>query len=396
MPYGKGGKRRKSRGAASPGADDKSAEDAPRSIIFCRGKVGVQVNRLMREWRQVMMPFTSQRLKATYRTHIKDIEQMAKTFQASGLHVFSCPATGSYLRLLKAPQGPTLSFRVESFILRKDVMAETRRDHQVVSDAVSFSRPPLCVLNGFNTSDKHLQLVATTFQNMFPTIHVDKFRLSQCRRVLLVNYNKQTDMIDIRHFGIIARQGGLSAPVKKLARGRMPKRVGELGSVDELFGSKAANYMSDTDGEGEDVNLPQNFKHLHSGVQTRLKLHEIGPRMTLQLVRVETGFWAGETVYHKFFDKTPEEVAETARRVRLRERLKQLRKSEQKDNVDRKRKAEEQQKQAKRRRRENGQGEAEPAEAFEEIREVAPEADAEEESGGPSGGARRRRVSIEE
>ena len=62
---------------------------------------------------------------------------------------------------------------------------------------------------------------------------------------------------------------------------------------------------------------------MQGGTQTRLKLTEIGPRMTLSLMRVEAGFWAGETIYHKHFEKTPEEASETAKRVKMRARLKQ-------------------------------------------------------------------------
>ena len=70
------------------------------------------------------------------------------------------------------------------------------------------------------------------------------------------------------------------------------------------------------------MELTQNFRKMSSGSQTRLKLTEIGPRMTLSLTKVESGYWGGETIFHKHFSRTAEEIAETERRIKARERLK--------------------------------------------------------------------------
>eukprot|EP01062_Namystynia_karyoxenos_P073402 TRINITY_DN70204_c0_g1_i1.p1 TRINITY_DN70204_c0_g1~~TRINITY_DN70204_c0_g1_i1.p1 ORF type:complete len:480 (+),score=205.61 TRINITY_DN70204_c0_g1_i1:95-1441(+) len=348
MPKAKGrGRRKKSKTHQIDAEEEKRIADAPKSLIFARGTVGKSVQALCLEWRHAMMPFTASKLKVGYKDKVRHFADMAKAFGCNNIHVFSCPSSSAMLKLVRPPQGPTLTFRVDSYKLRKDVANDSRKDLRIVSDQASYSKPPLCVLNGFNSSERHLQLVVSTFQGMFPTIHVDQFRLTDCKRVLLVNYNKQLDVIDIRHYGIIARRGGLSSAAKKLTRGQMPKRLGDIAAVEELFGARAANYLSDTDGEGENVELPQNFKNIQSGTQTRLKLQEIGPRLTVTLMKVESGFWGGETVYHKLFQKTPEEVAETEQRFKLRERLRQMRKKEQDANVERKRKAAEELKAAK-------------------------------------------------
>eukprot|EP01064_Diplonema_japonicum_P002072 TRINITY_DN1133_c0_g4_i2.p1 TRINITY_DN1133_c0_g4~~TRINITY_DN1133_c0_g4_i2.p1 ORF type:complete len:298 (+),score=97.59 TRINITY_DN1133_c0_g4_i2:493-1386(+) len=175
----------------------------------------------------------------------------------------------------------------------------------------------------------------TTIQGMFPNIQVDNFKLAHCHRIVLVNYNKQHDVVEIRHYGILARTAGLSTAAKKLSKGIVPKRLGEIGAIEDVF-TKGGDYLSDTDGEGEEVEIAQKFRKLSSGTKTKIKLTEIGPRMTLSLLKVETGFWEGETIYHKLFSKTPEEAAETAKRVKMRDRLKQMRKKEQDSNVAKK------------------------------------------------------------
>ena len=41
-----------------------------------------------------------------------------------------------------------------------------------------------------------------------------------------------------------------------------------------------------------------------------LRLREIGPRLTLELVKVEKGLCAGDVLYHRHMEKTAEEVAQ--------------------------------------------------------------------------------------
>eukprot|EP01063_Lacrimia_lanifica_P029297 TRINITY_DN4438_c0_g2_i1.p1 TRINITY_DN4438_c0_g2~~TRINITY_DN4438_c0_g2_i1.p1 ORF type:complete len:473 (+),score=223.72 TRINITY_DN4438_c0_g2_i1:104-1522(+) len=330
MPYKKG-KRVKRRTHKISIEDEKELVDAPKSLVFCKGKVGKEVNQLMTEWRQAMMPFTAQKLKVVKRDKVKDVSELAKHFGCSTVHVFSCSPGGTHFRVLRAPNGPSMTFRVESFKLRADILKERGKSF-LVSDTQSFSKPPLVVFNQLNTGANHHELIMTTFKSMFPRIHVDTFKLSHCHRVMLINYQKAHDAIEIRHYGVLARTAGVSAAAKKLARNILPKRMGNLDSVEDLFG-KGGDYLSDTDGEGEEVELPQNFRKHSSGSHTRLKLTEIGPRLTLKLCKVESGFWAGETIYHSHFTKTPEEQADTAKRVKMRERLKQMRKSEQDANV---------------------------------------------------------------
>ena len=38
------------------------------------------------------------------------------------------------------------------------------------------------------------------------------------------------------------------------------------------------------------------------------RLTEIGPRMTLQLIKIEEGVGSGEILYHEYIKKSPEEV----------------------------------------------------------------------------------------
>lgn len=70
--------------------------------------------------------------------------------------------------------------------------------------------------------------------------------------------------------------------------------------------------------------------------QSAIRLTEIGPRMTLELVKIEDGLCDGEVLYHTHVSKTPEEVAELRKRTTEKKRLKEQRKREQEANVQRK------------------------------------------------------------
>ena len=45
------------------------------------------------------------------------------------------------------------------------------------------------------------------------------------------------------------------------------------------------------------------------------RLTEIGPRMTLQLIKIDEGVCSGEILYHEYVKKSPEEV-EAAKEIR--------------------------------------------------------------------------------
>jgi ribosome biogenesis protein SSF1/2 len=70
--------------------------------------------------------------------------------------------------------------------------------------------------------------------------------------------------------------------------------------------------------------------------QSAIRLTEIGPRMTLELVKIEDGLCDGEVLYHTYISKTAEEIAELRKRNIEKKRLKEERKREQEENVQRK------------------------------------------------------------
>ena len=71
----------------------------------------------------------------------------------------------------RIPRGPTLYFHVEDYVLAKDIMKSQQRP---LSRPMDFATSPLVVLNNFGDNEKHIKIITTMIQNMYPTIKVTK------------------------------------------------------------------------------------------------------------------------------------------------------------------------------------------------------------------------------
>jgi ribosome biogenesis protein SSF1/2 len=308
--------------------------------------VGNAVRSLMHQWRSVFLPWSSKSLHGKNKS-LKDFLVIAASLSVSHMQLFTSPSAGTSLRMMRFSNGPTLSFRVESFTLRDEIMAQHKRPPAIESDAYEFA--PIVVLNNFSLpgNPPQVALLEATFRSLFPTVNVQLAQTSQIRRVVLFQYVPEQGLVEVRHFYIGAKAVGLSKTVKKLLEGRLPTKLGTLENLDDVLDREGA--WSDTDGEGEEVPLVRPMR-AHKE-RCRVKLFEIGPRMCLRLVKVENGFAGGEVLFHDHVRKSAREVAEDAAKVRVRRNEKAKRKAVQDENVRTKRQREEEKRQSKQNRR---------------------------------------------
>jgi len=85
------------------------------------------------------------------------------------LNVFTQTDLSIYLKMSRLPRGPTLTLRVSDYVLARDVLSSLKKP---VANNKMFSTAPLVVLNSFSGEGKHLKLLASAFQNMFPAINL--------------------------------------------------------------------------------------------------------------------------------------------------------------------------------------------------------------------------------
>ncbi|RWS05830.1 hypothetical protein B4U79_04705, partial [Dinothrombium tinctorium] len=297
---------------------------APHSFVIKRGRIGRKCAQLMMDVRKVMEPFTASNLKINKKNVIRDYVSVAGLLHVSHLLVFTQTTKAVYLRTCRLPQGPTLTFKILEFSLSQDLS-------------------PLVIMNGFSGDEQmQLKLMTSMWRNMFPSIDVNKVNLNSIRRCILLNYNQENKLIDFRHYAIRVKPVGLSRTVRKLVTSKKIPDLGKLKSVDEVIDKEAC--FTESEGEGDEVDesrqitLPQNISSRGNMVNEKssIRLVEIGPRMKLELVKVEEGLMGGEVIYHSLIKKTKAEVKAMKQKRQQKIRLKLSRKRQQEENIRRK------------------------------------------------------------
>ena len=235
----------------------------------------------------------------------------------------------------QVPRGPTLTFRISSYTLLKDVISLIKRP---TGFKKTHESAPLLIMNGFDESLPHHKLLTTTFQNMLPAVNVKKVQLNTLKRCLLFNCTAD-NTIDVRHYSISATPVGVNKAIKKLL-----KKVPDLSKYADISDFLTNGYFSESDGEdGPDsqVVLPQKLAgrgNLKSN-RSAIRLTELGPRVSLQLVKIQDGVGEGEVLYHSYIKKTAEEKKKLRIKIEKQKQLKEKRRKEQQKNVEQKKKA---------------------------------------------------------
>lgn len=303
---------------------------APHSFVIHRGLPGEHIVELTRDFRRIMEPFTASSLKTRKRNTIKDFVSIAGFFHVSHMCIFSRTELGMYFKLCKLPRGPTLTFKIHSFSLARDVVSMLKK--QLVFEE-AFKNAPLVVLNNFSGEGMHLKLIASTFQNMFPAINLTRVDLSTIRRCFCLNYNTTSKTIDLRHYAIKVVPVGVSRGVKKLVQARIPN-LSKCEDFSEFLTKGTVSESEAEDDATSHVTLPQTLSSRgnHVSGKSAIRLSELGPRLTLQLIKVEDGLLDGEVLYHELVHKSDEEKLLIQKSREEKRRLKEKRRKVQEEN----------------------------------------------------------------
>ncbi|GKY96208.1 hypothetical protein MPSEU_000580700 [Mayamaea pseudoterrestris] len=338
----------------------------PRSLIMRRGRTAAEVAELVDDLRHLMLPYTALQFQEDPKNRKLSLAQYATAFAlpmgVSHLMSFSQNEDRLNLRLARTPDGPTLSFRVHKFSLNRHIKSLQKRP--VSYTAALQANPPIVVTNNFGNDAAanapvapHVKLLRVTFQNLFPAINVATVKLVECRRVVLFDYvdvpdehdaTKTIRMVEMRHYAVKATPVGVNKRVRRLVTST--KKLPNLNKCSDVsdFIAGTSGFVSDapSDSEPEDgaqqhVTLPDRYvgKGNNKAQKSALKLVEIGPRLTMELIKVEKGLGGGDVLYHALVHKTPEQAMEIKNKKHQEIHLKEERKAIQQRNVDRKRKA---------------------------------------------------------
>jgi len=298
----RGNKRKKKRNHKEIDPSQRDIDQTPRCFIIKKGKIGERVEDLVQDLREVMAPNCAKRLKETKLNRLEDFMAVASHFHVSHVLQFSATKSFNYMRLIKLPVGPTLTFKINSFSTARDVKASQRK--QPVLDHHSFEMAPIQIINGFSSqsqqgSDSARQLSAEMLRGLLPPVDVPNFNQANVRRAALFNYDKEEDTVLFRHYAVTKKGVGLQRGVAKLMR---THRMLKLGSRDDIADFVLSGGQGATETEMEDK--PEEAPSMTGG-KIGVHLSEIGPRITLQLVKAEEGINAGMVMYNRYSDKAP-------------------------------------------------------------------------------------------
>ena len=248
--------------------------DEAMTMVISLGEVGTGVKDLVADLKKVLNPFSFNKLKARSKNKLKDFVDAATPLGAKMLILLRNHLDDITLSLAKFPRGPTMHFDVKRFCTMSDIH---RADMQ---NTVPFNKQekadPFLVLSGFSESDEDQALTAM-FQGLFPSILVGALNLNYMKRV--VSVTKEGSIIQIRHYKVTKRDLQGEEAIGMMFRDREFNSIdfGKYESVDELVMEKLQTTKTDKK-------------------QCALRLHEIGPRIDMELRQAEVGLFGGMKV----------------------------------------------------------------------------------------------------
>lgn len=146
------------------------------------------------------------------------------------------------------------------------------------------------------------------FQSLFPQLDLVTLRLEACRRVALFAMpDPNQDIVEFRHFRVDTRVRGVSRPLRKFLNSGNLKRLSQCEDVADLVLGAGDGATSDSEAEdlpGSRATLPAAFRGNSKNSEVAVRLTEVGPRLTLRLIRIQEGLFRGNVVLHALYKKT--------------------------------------------------------------------------------------------
>lgn len=278
--------------------DHITGDKIPKSFVFSRVKLPASLRQLQMDLRKLMLPHTALKLREKRRNNLKDFLNVAGPMGVTHFLMLSKTNSSPQLRVARTPQGPTITFKILEYSLAADVFKSQLRPR---CPPDLFKNSPLIVLSGFGTGEQHLKLTTIMFQNIFPAIDINTVKLSSCQRIVLLNYDKEKKLIDFRHYSIRLQPVGVSRRIRKFVQSHQVPNLSNLQDMSDFITKAGYGSESEADDEAAMVNLPTDLGRINkASTKSAVRLQEIGPRMTLQLVRIEEGLCSGGVIFQDY------------------------------------------------------------------------------------------------
>jgi ribosome biogenesis protein SSF1/2 len=279
-------------------------KEAPHSFVIKRGQIGVRLTLLMQDLRCVLEPFTAKNLHIMRRNSVRDFVSVASLFHVQNMIIITNTDKSAYLRFCKLPRGPTLTYKILDYTLRKDVVASQKKP---INSPDLYLRAPLVIMKSFNEKvegdEEHQfdqnELQTTMWQGLFPSIDVRHLKLLKMKRCVLLRLNTDTGNIDFRHYAIRVRPVGVSKQIRRLVTRKKVPDLGKLTSIDEMLDDGGMSSGA-SDGEEDQLDVSRHVDTTNEDFSTSksaIRLQELGPRFTMKLHRIQDGLLGGIRLY---------------------------------------------------------------------------------------------------
>lgn len=289
-------------------SDEPVGTNIPQSFVIRMPTVQSQsLAELVLDIRRVMQPHTALHLKEAKRNKLKDFVAVAGNLSVSHFLLIGQTLLHSTLRICHFPQGPSLFFNILEYSLIRDIIntnsiTNSNRilHRQGTNNTIAYQNPPLVILNGFPEDHSSKELLVSTFlQNMFPPINISKMKSSDIKRIVLFHY--ENDLIHFRHYRVNINDISISKPVRDIikasssisANKKLQQKISQTKDISEFL----LNQFDGAESESEDLIATRQSD------KKSVKVIEIGPRMTLELIKIVQGFNDDGTVLYNKYHK---------------------------------------------------------------------------------------------
>lgn len=297
-------KRKNSRRHKGSSWEPAPIKEAPHSFVIKRGHIGLGMTNLMQDLRCIMEPFTAKNLHVMKRNSVRDFVSVASLFHVQNMLILTNTEKSGYLRLCKLPRGPTLTYKILNYTLRKDIVASQKRP---CSSPDLYLRAPLVIMKSFNEKVKgdeehqfdQNELQTIMWQALFPSIDVRHLKLLKMKRCVLMRLNTDTGNIDFRHYAISVKPVGVTKQIRRLVTRKKIPDLGKLASIDDMLDDGGMSSGA-SDGEEDQLDTSRHVDTSNDDFSTSksaIRLVELGPRMTIRLHRIQEGLLGGIRLY---------------------------------------------------------------------------------------------------
>ena len=256
-------------------------DDVPKSMIMRRTKIEKEGKYLEKNLRELMYPYTTMKLKESLKLKMKDIMETSKNFNVKNLIFMTSKNNNLYLKFLVTPTGPTLTFKVDGYVLCSDLQLLIPKNKIINTRNLGI---PMVICKGFedggNKEKPETNLMHSLFKNLFPgLLHHKNMNANSFKRCVFFSYNKQKEVVEMRNYFIKKHITDINKNFKKIINSSYIPNFENVNDVGDLLINNDPN-LSESDIDF----LPNSKVEIEDTLLGKRKKHQMGVRLYVILL----------------------------------------------------------------------------------------------------------------